>query len=205
MEAQAVEPRQRAARVDRFRGAGRAYGGGQSRVVVPVNLRLPPAWGGACECCTLGVHVAGVRADPFNIRGDPTRKIIAALALVAAAGSAVALDENNAMATVNQFVDGFNKGDVKSALATCASPTSIVDEFPPCAWQGPTACADWAGDFDANSKKNEITDEVVKLAKPKHVEVTADRAYVVVPANYTYRQKGKKVAQNGSTMALALK
>jgi ketosteroid isomerase-like protein len=133
------------------------------------------------------------------------RRSIVALALAAAAGSAAASDRTDVMATVNQFIDGFNKGDVKSALATCASPASIVDEFPPYAWQGPTACADWASDFEANSKKNEITDEVVKLAKPKHVDVTADRAYVVVPASYTYKQKGKKVSQVGSTMVLALR
>jgi len=106
---------------------------------------------------------------------------------------------------VNQFIDGFNKGDVKAALATCASPVSIVDEFPPFAWQGATACADWANDFEANAKKNEITDSVVKLGKPRHVQIAADRAYVVVPADYTYKVKGKATSQKGSIMAFALK
>jgi ketosteroid isomerase-like protein len=132
------------------------------------------------------------------------RKLFLALAFTLSTGSAAASDKTDVMATVNQFIDGFNKGDVKSALATCASPVSIVDEFPPYAWQGPTACADWASDFEANAKKNEITDSNVKLAKPKHVDVSGDRAYVVVPANYKYKQKGKAVAQNGSIMAVAL-
>ena len=35
--------------------------------------------------------------------------------------------------------------------------------------------------------------------------VTGDRAYVVVPANYTYRQRGKQVTESGSIMTVALK
>lgn len=132
------------------------------------------------------------------------RRIIVALAIALAAGSASASDKTEVMATVNQFIDGFNNGDVKSALATCASPVSIVDEFPPYAWQGPTACADWANDFEANAKKDAITDSVVTLAKPRHVNVSADRAYVVVKADYKYKQKGKKVSQKGATMTVAL-
>jgi hypothetical protein len=129
-----------------------------------------------------------------------------ALALVVAltAGTAAATDRTDVMATVQQFIDGFNKGDVKSALATCASPVSIVDEFPPYAWQGANACADWANDFEANATRNGITDSVVTLQKPKHVDLAGDRAYVVVPANYDYKVKGKKTSQKGSIMAVAL-
>ena len=127
-----------------------------------------------------------------------------ALVVVMAAGTASASDQTDVMVTVRQFIDGFNKGDVKSALAACASRPGIVDEFPPYAWQGATACADWANDFEANAKKNGITDSVVTLQKPKHVDVTGDRAYVVVPANYDYKARGKKTSQKGSIMAVAL-
>jgi ketosteroid isomerase-like protein len=135
------------------------------------------------------------------------RRIAFALAITLAAAPAAAdekTEKTAVMATVHQFIDGFNQGDVKSALATCAAPVSVVDEFPPYAWQGPTACADWATDFEANAKKNGITDSVVKLAKPKHVDVAGDRAYVVVPADYHYKRKGKKVSQKGSTLTAAL-
>jgi len=53
-------------------------------------------------------------------------------------------------------------------------------------------------------KKDAITDPVVTLQKPRHVQVTGDRAYVVVPANYDYKQKGKKMSQKGSTFTVAL-
>jgi len=108
------------------------------------------------------------------------------------------------MATVNQFIDGFNKGDTKTALAACASPVAIIDEFPPYVWSGPTACADWASYYDAASKKDKVTHQVVKLAKPKLVDVSGDRSYVVVPANYTYQQDGKPMAENGSLLTVAL-
>ena len=130
-------------------------------------------------------------------------KLAFALVVALTAGTAQATDKTDVMATLQQFIDGFNKGDVKSALATCASPVSIVDEFPPYAWQGANACADWANDFEANATKNGITDSVVTLQKPKHVDVVGDRAYVVVPANYDYKVKGKKTSQKGSIMAAA--
>jgi hypothetical protein len=38
---------------------------------------------------------------------------------------------------------------------------------------------------------NGITDGVVTLSNPSHVDISADRAYVVIPANYTFKQKGK--------------
>jgi ketosteroid isomerase-like protein len=134
------------------------------------------------------------------------RRIAIALVVIMTAGFAgtAAASDRDAFAQVKQFIDGFNKGDVKSALATCASPVSIVDEFPPYAWQGATACADWARDFEANAKKDAITDSVVTLHKPRHVDVSGDRAYVVVPADYVYKVKGKKASQKGSIMVAAL-
>jgi hypothetical protein len=105
---------------------------------------------------------------------------------------------------IRQFVDGFNKGDAKLMLASCADQTSILDEFPPHEWHGPGACAKWGSDFEADAKKNGITDGVVTLGKPSHVDITADRAYVVVPANYSYKQKGKAVSETGSIITLAL-
>jgi hypothetical protein len=75
---------------------------------------------------------------------------------------------------------------------------------PPYAWQGATACADWANDFDAFNKKDGITDPIATLGKPRHVDITGDRAYVVVPATYTYKQNGKKVTESGSTLTVAL-
>jgi ketosteroid isomerase-like protein len=108
------------------------------------------------------------------------------------------------LAPVHQFVDGFNKGDTKTALAACADETSILDEFPPHEWHGTGACAKWLSDFDTNAKMSGITDGVVALGKPWHVDITGDRAYIVIPASYTFKQKGKPASEVGSIMTLTL-
>jgi len=132
------------------------------------------------------------------------RTILIAVAAVLAAASAVASEQTDVIAPVQQFIDATNKGDTKAALATCADPTSILDEFPPHAWQGATACSDWVKDFEAYNKQNGITEPIATLGKPTHVDNTGDRAYVVIPASFTFKQNGKQVTESGSIMAAAL-
>jgi len=122
------------------------------------------------------------------------------LASAQAPGSATA----DVLAVVDRFVDGFNKGDVKLAAAACADQTSIIDEFPPHEWHGAGACAKWMSDYDADAKKNGITGGVVALGTPSHVDLTADRAYLVVPANYGYKKNGAPVEEIGSILTLSL-
>jgi hypothetical protein len=146
------------------------------------------------------------------MRENIMNKIIAALfALTLMAGPVSASEKadalrekSDAMRTVRQFVDSFNKGDIKTALGDCAAQTSIIDEFPPYLWQGATGCADWANDFDSYVKKNGLTDPNVFLFGPTHLDVVGDRAYVVVPANFIYKQNGKRLTQRGSTLTVAL-
>ena len=117
---------------------------------------------------------------------------------------AFAADKDDVMVPIKKFVDGFNKGDVKSALAACAEQTSIVDELPPHEWHGPGACATWAKDFDADAKKSGVTDGKVTLGKPRHVDIAGDRAYVVVPTTYAYKLNGKPMKETGSMLTIAL-
>jgi len=124
--------------------------------------------------------------------------------IVLAAGAAVASDNADVMKPVHQFIDGFNKGDAKSALAACADEAYIIDEFPPYEWHGANACSNWADAYLADAKKNGITDGVVTVGKPRHVDVTGDQAYVVVPTTYAFQQNGKPVKETASTMVLTL-
>lgn len=142
----------------------------------------------------------------MNFRRFVILTLSAGLILVVfATRSAAASQQTNVMATVHQFINGLDTGDGKTALVVCASPASIIDDFPPHEWHGPTACADWLTAFAADSKKNGITDGIVILGTPWHIDVSADRAYVVVPANYTYKQNGKPVTESGSIFTVALK
>lgn len=130
--------------------------------------------------------------------------------LVAQAGAAAAPAGPPAViATIHQFVNGFNNGDMKTALAVCASPASIIDEFPPHTWQGPTACADWARALEASNKTAGITGGTVTVGNPWILDVTGDRngnyAYVVVPASYAYKLHGKPQVESGSIWTLTLK
>jgi len=129
--------------------------------------------------------------------------VVAAVAVLVA-GPAGANEKTDVMVPVHQFAHGFNKGDIKSALAACAEQTSIIDEFPPHEWHGAGACSTWANDYDADAKKNGITDGIVTLGNPRHVDITGDRAYVVVPANFTYKQKGKPAKETGSMLTISL-
>lgn len=53
-------------------------------------------------------------------------------------------------------------------------------------------------------KKNGITDGKVALLRAWRVNVTGDRAYVVVPVKYTYKRNGKPMAEIGSVWTLTL-
>jgi len=132
------------------------------------------------------------------------KSFLALAALAIAFLPANATDTLDVMATVHQFVDSFNKGDVKTAIASCAAQTSIIDEFAPYAWNGTGACANWISDYDADAKKNGITDGMVKLGEPWHVDVMADHAYVVIPASYTFKEKGKAVKESKSVLTIVL-
>jgi len=132
--------------------------------------------------------------------------LIALAGAIAVSGTAPAFasDQSDVMVPIHQFVDGFNKGDAKTALAACADETSIIDEFPPHEWHGAGACAKWAGDYEANAKKDRITDGFVTLGKPRHVDVNGDHAYVVIPTDYVFKQNGKAMKETRSAFAFAL-
>jgi len=86
---------------------------------------------------------------------------VAALIL---AGSTAAFGQRSAvMKPINQFVNGFNKGDMQSAMAACSEATAIIDEFPPHTWSGAGACQKWVDDYAADAEKNGIKDGVVTL------------------------------------------
>jgi ketosteroid isomerase-like protein len=130
--------------------------------------------------------------------------VVAVLAAGFAATSATASDKTDVMATVKQFIDSFNKGDAKTAALACTEDVAIIDEFPPYAWTGAGSFAKWISDYDVDAKKNGITEGGVTLGEARHVDVAGNRAYVVIPADYAYKQNGKPIKQNGSILTLAM-
>jgi ketosteroid isomerase-like protein len=132
----------------------------------------------------------------------PTLLIALAIAVVGAR-SVFASQETDVMGPVRQFVDGFNKNDIKMAQAACADQTFIIDDFPPYEWRGSGATSKWFRDLTRLAKKDGMSDCFVTLLKPRQVDVTGTHAYVVVPINLTYKDKGQLVKRTG-LMTLAL-
>jgi hypothetical protein len=133
------------------------------------------------------------------------RKIILAFLVCAIftpfAMSAVTPD---VMAPIRQFIDGFNKGDTKSAFAAYATgDISIVDEFAPYRWLGPHAPQDWSAAYDKHAQATGVTDGVVKYGASTRTEIANDAAYVVIPTTYLYKEHGHPMAEEGQ-VALVL-
>ena len=96
------------------------------------------------------------------------------------------------MAPIQKFIDSFNKGDMAGAAATHAASAdlAITDEVPPFLWTGAQALKAWSTDLEADAKKRGITEPMVTIKAPTRTESTADQAYVVVPAVYTFKERG---------------
>ena len=119
--------------------------------------------------------------------------------------SAFATEKTDVTAAVHQFFDNLDEKNLPKALAACDSPVSILDEFPPHVWHGPTACADWFKGLAAYDQQTGITDPVATLGAPWTVDVTGDHAYFVAPAVYTYKQHGKPVKEARAVFTVALR
>jgi ketosteroid isomerase-like protein len=109
------------------------------------------------------------------------------------------------MDAVRRYVDGFNRGDVKTMASIFAVPGMILDGMAPHVWHGTTAAQDWYGDVLVEGEQHGVSGYVVTLSEPRHVTVTGDNAYVVVPSSMTFKVHGKQVTQTGATFTVALR
>jgi ketosteroid isomerase-like protein len=134
------------------------------------------------------------------------RLALAASVLLLTSAAASAANDPQILAPVQKFIDAFNKGDVAGAAATHSATDDlvIIDEVPPYVWHGAKAFDAWANDLAAYDKQNGITDEAVAISAPTRVEATADKAYVIVPAVYTFKQNGANM-RAASQMTLVLR
>jgi len=143
----------------------------------------------------------------MNGRTKPVRDLILTTACgltILAASPAVASGMSKSKAiiekTIENYVADINKGDLKRIVTACASRTSIVDGFPPYAWQ---TCADWWKGYESNNKAIGATLGSLSIGKPIYTEVAGDHAYLIYPATFTDTQEGKQVVYKGiGTMTL---
>ncbi len=109
------------------------------------------------------------------------------------------------LATVRQYIEGFNGGDSTAMAAAFAVPGSILDGMAPHVWHGPTATQDWYRDVLAEGEHAGASGYTVTLGEPLHVDVTGDTAYIVVPASMTFTVRGTQVTQSGAVFTVALR
>jgi hypothetical protein len=118
-----------------------------------------------------------------------------------------ASDKSDVVDVVNRYFDNLDSQHpekVQVALGLCDSQASILDEFPPHEWHGPTACADWWKGFLAYNDKSGITDGDATLGTPQTVDVNGGHAYFVAPMTYKFKQHGKPIKETAA-FAVALR
>jgi len=129
--------------------------------------------------------------------------IVASVLLAAPAGAATSDDQ--LMAPVHQFIDGFNKGDDKAVKASFVTTgLAIIDEVPPHVWTGTNALGAWIKDLAAADRKEGNTDQSVTVGKPTREISDGARGYLVVPVVYHYKRRGTAMREPAQ-MAFALR
>jgi hypothetical protein len=118
---------------------------------------------------------------------------------------AAPLRADDPMSVVLKYIDAFNKGDERGMAATFAPHSSILDSMAPHLWLGPTANQDWYWDVLTDRKQQGTSEYRITLDDPRHVDVTGDTAYVVVPATMTFKVQERSITQSGAIFIVALR
>ena len=71
------------------------------------------------------------------------------------------MSTNDPMSAVRQYIDAFNRSDVKMMAATFAVPGSILDGMAPHIWHGASAAQDWYRDVLREGERHGASGYVV--------------------------------------------
>jgi ketosteroid isomerase-like protein len=127
-----------------------------------------------------------------------TRYLFIAVALLFVASAPARASEATAiMATITHYNDSVNVGDSKTAATYLVSSPTIIDEFAPYIWTGPSALQEWSAGFETWMTAGALVDPTMKLGKAEHVTVDGDHAYAVVSGQGTFKVNGKTMHENG--------
>ncbi|HUD57171.1 MAG TPA: hypothetical protein VMR02_18200 [Terracidiphilus sp.] len=126
------------------------------------------------------------------------KAMFALLVSTLCAPAAIAATAGDVTAPIRQFIDAFNSGDTKAEYAACAKgDIVIIDEFAPHLWVGVHAPQQWAADYDKHAQATGVTEGRVTYGLPTRKEIEGDKAYVIVPTVYLYKERGKALTEEG--------
>jgi len=132
------------------------------------------------------------------------RHVLAAIGACVAAPGVFAGDPA-VEAPIHKMMDGFNAGDIAAVKATHIASPTIVDNVAPFRWSGPAAFDTWVADLGKAEAAQGKTDGAVSFGEPVDEVVDGDRAYVVTPSTYTYKQNGQTVREAGMVAFVLVK
>jgi hypothetical protein len=123
---------------------------------------------------------------------------LAAICLLARAAPTLADDTSSVFARVQAAVDAWNKGGSAAASAYFRPTLTIVDNTPPYLFRGPHAMDDWAKAYSHDGPVgHDLTKATLHLLTWQTVEVSAQQAYVAVPAAWKIEVNGNIVVSHG--------
>lgn len=112
--------------------------------------------------------------------------------------------DDGPIASVRQFIEGFNHNDIELAQAACADESVIVDDFPPHEWMGPRATTAWLTDMNRMGADYGMSDASVELDEATaQVTISDKHGYVTGVVDVRWLQDGAP-AQRGGRLTLAL-
>jgi len=100
-------------------------------------------------------------------------------------------------ATIHTMMDGFNKGDIVAVKAVHVTDPTIVDNVAPFAWSGTGSFDKWLGDLAKAEAAAGKSDGNVWFGDAVDEQISGERAYVVSPSRYTYKQGGRTMRESG--------
>lgn len=109
------------------------------------------------------------------------------------------------MVAVRAYVEDLHRVRTHRGHRRRIARVERLDGMAPHVWQGPTAAEDWYADALAEGEHLGVTDYCIRLAEPRHVDVTGENAYVVVPATFSYKVRGTPVDQTDAVFTVALR
>jgi ketosteroid isomerase-like protein len=118
---------------------------------------------------------------------------------------AMASDRADAVAAATRFLSVSNAGDVDAAVAMCDPEITVIDEFPPFVWSGPTACSDWFRAVEPYYASVGHSGDTASITKVLGARADGDRAYVVMRMAHEWKEKGTARKQKDLRWTVVLK